>query len=76
MSPKIRSGELCTVEPIAAAAVLDVGQVVLCTVRGKQYLHLISAVDADRFMIGNNRGHINGWIRRGAIHGRLAHVAQ
>jgi hypothetical protein len=73
MSPKIRSGELCTVAPVDASE-LSVGDIVLCKVRGAEYLHLIKAIDGDRFQIGNNRGHINGWIGRAAIFGRLLRV--
>jgi len=31
-------------------------------------------VRAGRFLIGNNRGFINGWIGAGAIYGRLLRV--
>ena len=39
------------------------GDIVLCRVRGAEYLHLIKAIQdtEDRFQIGNNRGGINGW---------------
>jgi len=33
------------------------------------YLHLIKAVDGQRFLIGNNRGGINGWVGPQAIYG-------
>lgn len=73
MSGRIESGQLCTVEPIGAAA-LAVGAIVLCRVKGNDYLHLIKAIDGDRFLIGNNRGGINGWITARAIHGRCTRV--
>lgn len=73
MSPKIRSGQLCTVEPVDVAA-LQVGDIVLCKVRGNEYLHLIKAVQGGRFQIGNNRGFINGWIGANGIFGRLVRV--
>lgn len=73
MRGKIESGQLCTVEP-AQASSLEVGNVVLCRVKGSEYLHLIKAVDGDRFLIGNNRGRINGWVSRHAIFGRLVRV--
>jgi hypothetical protein len=74
MRPKIESGALCTVEPVAEDATLAAGEVVLCKVGGAQYLHFIKAVQGARFQIGNNRGGINGWITRGAIYGRLVRV--
>lgn len=73
MSGKIESGQLCTVEPVDAAT-LDVGDIVLCKVRGSEYLHLIKAIQGPRFQIGNNRGHINGWISANAIFGRCVKV--
>ena len=73
MRGRIDSGQLCTVSPADPAA-LEVGDVVLCTVRGKQYLHIIKAVRVGQFQIGNNVGGINGWISARAIYGRLVRV--
>ena len=36
------------------------GDVVLCKVNGRHYLHLVKAIQGKRFQIGNNRGRING----------------
>ena len=69
MEPLIASGQQVTVEPIGSRPI-EVGDVVLCRVRGQNYLHLVKAVQADRYLIGNNRGGINGWVSRRAIHGR------
>lgn len=73
MVPKIESGQLCTVEPIDPS-ILSVGDIVLCKVNGKQYLHLISAIRKDQFQISNNKGHINGWIGPNSIFGKLVNV--
>ncbi len=73
MSPKIESGQLCTVEPVDAAT-LEVGDVVLCKVGRAEYLHLVKAIDGERLLIGNNRGRLNGWIGRGGVFGRLVKV--
>lgn len=73
MSPRIKSGQLCTVEPIDCA-VLEAGDVVLCKVRGSEYLHIVKAIGENRFQIGNNRGLINGWVGPGSIYGRLVRV--
>ena len=74
MRPKIESRQLCTVEPIAETMPLDVGDIVLCKVKGNEYLHLIKAIQDERFLIGNNRGGTNGWIGRHSIFGRLVRV--
>jgi hypothetical protein len=74
MTPRIKSGQLCTVEPVDPAT-LAVGDVVLCTIRGADYLHLVKAIGDDgRYQIGNNHGKINGWIGAHAIFGRLVRV--
>ena len=73
MSPRIESGQLCTVEPVDASAV-RVGDIVLCRVRGTEYLHLVKAIQGARLQIGNNRGGINGWIGPEAVYGRLVRV--
>lgn len=73
MSGKIESGRLCTVEPAAVAAV-KVGDIVLCKVNGREYLHFVKAIEGPRFQIGNNRGGINGWIAGGAIYGRCVKI--
>ena len=68
MTGLIASGQLCTVAPVDPAR-LKVGDIVLCKVKGSDYLHLIKAISGPRFQIGNNRGFINGWVTAGAIFG-------
>jgi hypothetical protein len=66
MEPRVHDGQQVTLIPRADRRPM-VGDVVLCTVHGRQYLHLVKAMENDRYQIGNNRGHINGWTRR--VHG-------
>ena len=73
MAGRIESGQLCTVEPIGPSH-LQVGDIVLCKVNGREYLHLIKAVQGRRFQIGNNRGRINGWASAESIFGRCVKV--
>jgi hypothetical protein len=73
MAGKVESGQLCTVEPVNPAN-LSVGDIVLCKVNGREYLHLIKAIQGQRVQIGNNRGRINGWISAGAIFGVCVNV--
>lgn len=73
MTGKIESGQLCTVEPPRIDE-LSVGDIVLCKVNGSEYLHLIKAIQGDRFQIGNNRGRINGWISADSIYGKCIRV--
>lgn len=72
MKGKIESGQLVTVAPVDR--VLRVGDIVLCRVGGSEYLHLVKAIDGDRFQIGNNKGGINGWVTFSAIFGRCVRI--
>lgn len=63
MEPKIKSGELVTLAP-ASIITVKVNDVVLCRVKGRQYLHLIKSInDVGACLIVNNKGYINGWTR-------------
>jgi hypothetical protein len=73
MRGKVESGQLVTVAP--ADGPIEVGDMVLCKVRGRQYLHLVKAVQGERYLIGNNRGKVNGWVGRGAIYGKCVAVS-
>jgi hypothetical protein len=53
---------------------LQVGDIVLCRVRGNEYLHIVKAIQGDRYKIGNNRGLINGWVGRNGIFGKCVSV--
>lgn len=82
MRGRIEDGQLVTVDPTAEP---QVGDAVLCTVKGHQYLHLVKSKQTrrtwrgkrpsaggqsgTRYQIGSNTGKINGWIGRKRIHG-------
>lgn len=76
MSPRIKSGQLVTLEPIVEDP--RMGEAVLCKVRGSQYIHLVKAIKGHgktrRYLIGNNKGGTNGWIPTGNIFGRVIKV--
>lgn len=74
MTGKVESGQLCTVVPVEDHSSLKVGDIVLCKVGGSEYLHLIKAIQGERFQIGNNRGRINGWIGSGGVFGKCIKV--
>ena len=75
MKGQIESGQLVTVEPLGNK-VLQKGDIVLCKVNGSQYLHLIKAIQGDRYQIGNNIGGINGWIGIGSIYGICTNISK
>ena len=73
MAGRISSGQLCTVSPVGPGPIV-VGDIVLCKVRGREYLHLVKAVQGKRYQIGNNRGRINGWVSAASVFGRCVKV--
>lgn len=70
MSPKIKSGQLVTFSPDVSQ--VDVGDIVLCKVNGNIMVHLVSAIQGERYQISNNRGHVNGWTKK--IYGKVIRV--
>lgn len=73
MTPKIKSGQLCTIVPTAESTI-EKGDVVLCKVNGKQYLHLVTAINGSRYQISNNHGHVNGWVTQEQVFGKCVEV--
>jgi SOS-response transcriptional repressor LexA len=71
MQGKVESGQLCTVNPTNE---IEIGDIVLCKVNGKQFLHLVKAIQGNRIQIGNNKGFINGWTSRNCVYGKLIKV--
>ena len=72
MTGKIENGQLCTVEPLKGPP--EPGDIVLCTVRGNQLVHLVTAIREGQFQISNNKNFVNGWITLKQIHGKLVRV--
>jgi hypothetical protein len=73
MKGKVEPGQLVTVEPLCDR-VSEKGDIVLCKVNGSQYLHLIKAIQRDRYQIGNNIGRINGWVTLNSIYGNCTNI--
>ena len=78
MNPKIKSGQLVTVEPIKDLSEVEKGQIVMCKVKGSHYVHLVSATQKKmggmRFQISNNKNHVNGWIFQDKVFGVVTKV--
>lgn len=73
MVPLIKSGDKCTVVPYTGQD-LKKSDIVLCKVKGVQFLHLVTAVKGDQIQISNNHGHVNGWTPVKNIYGILTNV--
>lgn len=68
----IESGDLVEVKPFDTNPII--GNVVLVQVGNFTYLHLVKGVRNEQYLIGNNRGGVNGWVKRNAIYGVLSSV--
>jgi SOS-response transcriptional repressor LexA len=73
MTGRVNDGDRVTLVP-ATPEQLEVGDVVLVRVKGNVLLHLIKATSKGRFLIGNNRGKINGWVGPHCIYGVAVHI--
>jgi hypothetical protein len=53
---------------------LRVGDACFCRIKGALQVHLISAIDKDRYQISNNKKFVNGWIGANSIYGLAVKV--
>jgi hypothetical protein len=77
MRGKIESGQLVTVVPVLDSKEVNKGDIVLCKVKGKYFLHSVWSNHCDtheRFLIGNERGFANGWTPAKNIFGKVIKV--
>jgi hypothetical protein len=74
MTPRIKSRQKCTYEPVKSPTDVKVGDAVFCKVGGSYFTHLISGVRGDQYQISNNHGHVNGWVTIDSIFGRVVNV--
>jgi hypothetical protein len=70
MEPRVHNRQRVVVEPCNPGSIKP-NDVVLVTVRGRDFLHLVKSVDGKRFLIGNMKGHVNGWVGHNKIHGKM-----
>ena len=73
MVPHVNSKELVRVSPVKPTT-LKKGDIVLCRVSGKDYLHLISAIKKNSFQISNAKGRVNGTTK--TIYGKLVSLPE
>lgn len=75
MTPILKSRQAVICDPIKDDTKLEKKDIVLCKAKGHYYLHLIHAVGQDeRYLIGNNHGHMNGWVGRNQIYGKVIEI--
>lgn len=78
MSGRIESGQLVTLNPVTLWTEVSEGDIVLCRVSGRQYLHLVTAIKKQPkrtvYQISNNKGFVNGWASHAQVYGVVVDV--
>ena len=75
MTPILKSGQPVKVSPVTEETELKKNDIVFCKVNGHFYLHKISAIkNAKTYQISNNHGHVNGWISKNKIYGKVTEI--
>lgn len=75
MTPILKSGQPVRVTPITKDMTLNKNNIVFCKINGHFYLHKISAIkNNNSYQISNNHGHINGWVSRAQIFGKVVEI--
>lgn len=77
MDGRVADGDSVTIESCAAGD-LVAGDIVLARIQGRRYshlvLHLVIAREENRFLIGNNRGRLDGWVTAEEVFGKVTGV--
>lgn len=75
MTPILKSGQPVRVIPITKDVTLNKNDIVFCKVNGHFYLHKISAIkNNNSYQISNNHGHVNGWVSKSQIYGKVIEI--
>ncbi len=87
MRPLIFSGATVTLQPLSVDRPLCVGEAVLVDVGDRTTLHRVLSLCEDAevrrdlvlpdeaVLIGDNRGHVDGWVSLSAVHGRVVAIS-
>jgi phage repressor protein C with HTH and peptisase S24 domain len=72
MTPLIQSKQQVTITTNESE--YKKGDIVFAKVKGRYYIHLISAIQNERYQISNNHGHVNGWTTKDKIFGKVTKI--
>mgnify|MGYP000197629028 FL=1 len=74
MTPILKSGQPVKVIPVTPDVELKKNDIVFCKVAGHYYLHKITSIKGSQYQISNNHGHVNGWVNRRNIYGKVVEI--
>ncbi len=75
MEPIIMSGQRVRIQA-TDEEYIEKGDVILCKVNGQHYLHKVLKIANGQFLIGNNHGKKNGWIKFCDIYGKVTKIGE
>jgi hypothetical protein len=73
MRGRIESGQRVTIEPVTDCHI-EIGDAVFVRWKRNYLLHLVKDIAEERYLIGNNVGKINGWVKREDVLGIVTKV--
>jgi len=73
MAPKISDRDYVTLAPCDPVT-LQHDDIVLVRVHGQDYIHLIKGIKEGQVLVGNNKGHINGWTSIQNVFGKVVEI--
>jgi hypothetical protein len=75
MTPILKSGQPVRVISVQENTELNKNDIVFVKVSDHFYLHKISAIKNNKsYQISNNHGHVNGWVSRAQIYGKVVEI--
>lgn len=74
MTPVLKKPSTCA--PVTDETIIEKKDIVLAKARGHYYLHFVHGIkgNGEEFLIGNNHGHMNGWVSRSNVFGKVVEI--
>jgi hypothetical protein len=76
MRAAIKHGQTLTISPVVDPAEIQVGDIVLVKWHQVHILHMVAEIQADRYLIINSVGKVNGWVGAQDILGRITNIVE
>jgi hypothetical protein len=76
MRKAIKHGQTLTMSPIADPGEIQVGDLVLVKWHQGDIFHIVGEIQADRYLIVNSLGKVNGWVSAKEILGRITKIVE
>ena len=74
MRKAIKHGQTLTMSPVVDSSEIQAGDIVLVKWHKGHLFHMVGEIQADRFLIINSLGKVNGWVSGADILGRITEI--